>query len=163
MHNSESKPFHFLDLPAELRLKVYEYIQLRTVRDEFDPLRRRPNAAEDDDVGDSFALISYITPWPILATCHQVYYEARSIIAAKMEDLRENADYSRGVHIETDTSGLKTLGVRGGIIQAIMHWHGALSNRDTIGFGSFIERGGYDFGTYLETQRTSFEGLGGRR
>jgi hypothetical protein len=80
-----SEHFRFLDLPAELRLLVYEHLEIET----------RLHTIEDHclDPMDSCAAITIeiksVPGWAILATCRAVFAEASPILLPKLEQIRD--------------------------------------------------------------------------
>jgi hypothetical protein len=80
------KPFPFLQLPKELRIMIYEQFSVDTKEHNFSrTLRALP--CRSFEVG--LSLIDRTTPTAILATCRQLYHEARDIISSNVLELKK--------------------------------------------------------------------------
>ncbi|KAI4928773.1 hypothetical protein J4E85_005394 [Alternaria conjuncta] len=107
-----SRPFRFLDLPAELRCMVYEAIDVATRKEKYNPTRKyelpyvRMNRHDDSSNGNGkLVLYRRVLPMSILATCRFVNQEASSIIAQKLqkmvkEPVRFRIDWTTGNWIQ---------------------------------------------------------------
>lgn len=96
MTSATGHPFRFLDLPAELRCRVYEYIEFSSTWHTLDRAHALINTKDwpippRAQVYDSrVTLIQPYTPLAIdiLVTCHLINKEARPILKRKVEHCR---------------------------------------------------------------------------
>ena len=96
MTSATGHPFRFLDLPAELRCRVYEYIEFSSTWHTLDRAQALINTKDwpippRAQVYDSrVTLIQPYTPLAIdiLVTCHLINKEARPILKRKVEHCR---------------------------------------------------------------------------
>jgi hypothetical protein len=98
-----SEPFRFLDLPAELRCAVYEYIDIETRLYAVDDLF--PAFSDETETTPKAAIIIKDIPTAILATCRCVYAEAQPILASKLNQIRNE----KHVHFIVDSWSFHTL------------------------------------------------------
>jgi hypothetical protein len=77
-------PFRFLDLPAELRLMVFENLPISEASCQID-LRRNFGRRNFDT--RNFVLVWWTIPLPLLATCRYVKEKAQPILRSKMEEI----------------------------------------------------------------------------
>jgi hypothetical protein len=97
------QPFRFLDLPAELRLMVYERLPIKITHhtlDYYNLTLSQLRNGEDESVAFVHEVISGSS---ILFTCRQIYSEARSLLHSRVQALR-----SRSIKILTSPDVIKT-------------------------------------------------------
>jgi len=120
--------FRFLDLPKEVRLRVYEIIPHRTVRHEFVNTKKGM-------VVSSFALITSSVQMAVLATCRTINEEAKPIIQKKIDNLldehtkRDLYTPPPGVlypRIEADCEALEVMSSGYGLFHAITNYFALL-------------------------------------
>ena len=125
MTSATGHPFRFLDLPAELRCRVYEYIEFSSTLHTLDrtqaliKTRDWPVPPKAQVYDSRVTLIQPHTPLAIniLVTCHLINKEARPILKRKVEHCRAQpvrylVDYSAAWAIVAGSSALRScLGV----------------------------------------------------
>jgi hypothetical protein len=86
-----AEAFRLLDLPAELRLMIYEQIDFTTTSRELGPeASALKSGASSPTTASTVYMSRKALDCSILATSRQVYLEAASIFAAKLQQLAEN-------------------------------------------------------------------------
>lgn len=95
-------PFHFLDLPAELRNMIYEYLPKKVTHHDFD--------YAEDGRGQKGHIVLVWTTLPgtiLLQTCRQIKKEAEGIIKAKMAAIEPNT-----IRLIVTTKGLRSTRIK---------------------------------------------------
>lgn len=158
MTNAQSRPFRFLDLPAELRLMVYELLPNRTIR------TRYVKHSSDGTPESSFTIISYVPPTAILTTCKTVHNEAAAVIRKTTQQLLpggviEQPPFVAGTapKIETEISALPILGAPKGIIKAALDWCFCYQTPWKTNCDTFLAYRGFDMSSLLKDYGYSME------
>jgi len=143
------RPFRFLDLPAEMRLIVYEYLPLKTVRHKFDQEYHQSVSNRDENKIPSFTLINFLVPSEILATCRLIYREAGPIINRKIKRSACQSPDGTVLRLEANCYGLLELAKKKSVLDAISNWYEALEEDATSDFESVMQHNGFDFEALL--------------
>jgi hypothetical protein len=85
----DSQPFRFLELPTELRLMVYEHLEIETRLHTIEDLYPSQFLSVREDRPPEITIeIKSVSGWGILATCRAVFAEAHPIMASKLQHIR---------------------------------------------------------------------------
>jgi hypothetical protein len=110
-----TSPFRFLDLPKEIRLMVYERIDISMT-----PFQCI-NTGDSSVAQPSLILKTYTLPVQILATCRTIHSEACLILAPKLADLRSRTPRIVAPEEILDTATYRALVHLIGTVLAALH------------------------------------------
>ena len=129
MSEKRATPLGFLDLPAELRCMIYDYLPTSFVKHTI--ARDSISAA---DARCAFTFVTKGVPVQLLATCHLIHKEANQVLAHKVEALKHTVPC---IYIDSGDAG--HLSGKEGIITAIVDWLQKLRSCPNIEFGYWLQ------------------------
>jgi hypothetical protein len=97
------QPFRFLDLPAELRLMVYERLPIKTTHHKLDYNNLTLSQLRNGEDESVTFVHEAIAGSAVLFICRQIYSEARSLLHSRAQALQ-----SRSIKIITSPDVIKT-------------------------------------------------------
>jgi hypothetical protein len=131
MATQGQQAFRFLNLPAELRLIVYEFLTIHMRHHTVYTMK--PSVAKPDDEHPSVTIILHQVSVQILRVCHAIRNEAQAIMALQVERIREHTP-----RIIVDSGAVQLLSQRAGILTHTTYWLEALRADEGIDFDDWV-------------------------